>query len=119
MGFELLIRYVCASCSYARAFKVYGDNQGVIDGWGNGRSRNRQVNEVFKRIHELIESRTERVAFVPFYVRSADNPADAPSRGAFPPRSLLLPRIPIPHELSHLLVDSTDPLTPAERAIQG
>lgn len=50
VGFELLARYVCASCGRARAFKLHGNNQGVIDGWKNGRSRNRQVNDVFRRV---------------------------------------------------------------------
>lgn len=119
VGFELLARYVCASGRRARAFKVHGDNQGVVDGWSNGRSRNRQVNDVFKRIHTLLESLPENVAIVPIYVRSADNPADAPSRGIFSSRDLLLPQLPIPPELTHLIIDATTPLTPAERTAQA
>lgn len=49
------------------------------------------------------------------YVTSANNPADTFSHGSVGPRHLQLPRIPIPSELSHLLIDSDAPLTNAER----
>lgn len=116
VGFELLIAQICAGGVLARAYRVYGDNQGVVEGWGNGRSRNREVNEVFKRIHGLIESIAESVSFYPEYIRSADNPADGPSRGIFPPLHLLLPYVPIPEALSHLIIDVTEPLMFAEEA---
>lgn len=115
VGFELLVRQICAHHTLARAYRVHGDNQGVIDGWGNGRSRNREVNEVFKRLHALLESLTTPTSFFPTYIRSADNPADAPSRGVYPPSHLLLPLIPIPPELSSLIIDATEPFTKAER----
>lgn len=115
IGFELLIRQICAERDLERAYRVYGDNQGVVEGWGNGRSRNREVNEVFKRLHALIESAAENISFFPEYVRSADNPADGPLRGIFPPKHLMLPQIPIPDKLSELIIKVTEPFTPAEQ----
>lgn len=48
VGFKLLIRYIIALDRPEWHYRVYGDNQGVIEGWKNGRSRNAAVNEVFR-----------------------------------------------------------------------
>lgn len=47
-------------------------------------------------------------------VTSAENPADKPSRGIYPPRSRLLPPVSLPDGVCRFLVDATEPLTPLE-----
>jgi len=110
VGFELLVSAVTKlphpepiSC-----VKVYGDNQGVVEGWWKGCSRNRATNNVFKRVHDI--SVSENCTFLTRYVPSALNPADKPSRGIYPPRTLLLPPIPIHPSLRNLIVDFDAPL---------
>ncbi len=57
--------------------KIYCDNKVVVDGWRIGRSRNEQVNSVFKRLHQLCEDHN---CFLHIrYVQSKCNPADNPS----------------------------------------
>jgi hypothetical protein len=112
LGFELLARTVGACSSPGEHYKLFGDNQGVVEGWWNGRSRNRQTNGVFKRVHEL--STRLDCTFHTRYVPSADNPADAPSRGAYPPTAYLLPATPIPEAAREFIVDYDAPLRKAE-----
>jgi hypothetical protein len=97
VGMELLIRSVTREAPPGTRFKIYGDNRGVVEGWWTGRSRNRQVNEVFKRIHSFLSQHTCTV--YTRYVRSASNPADGPSRGIFPDSGKLLPPIDLPQDL--------------------
>lgn len=57
VGFELLVStLLLLDPGSQRAFKVYGDNKGVIEGWWNYCSRNSAVNDMFKHIHELLEA---------------------------------------------------------------
>ena len=93
IGFELLVRSLIGLKGGSR-FIVYGDNQGVVEGWANGRSRNVETNSVFRRVHDVIE--THQSSVVVRYVPSANNPADGPSRGIFPTDSLLLPPMDLP-----------------------
>ena len=102
VGMELLIRSVTREVPPGTRFKIYGDNRGVVEGWWTGRSRNRQVNEVFKRIHSLLS--TLRCTVHTQYVRSTSNPADGPSRGIFPSPSKLLPPIDLPPELKPFIL---------------
>jgi len=39
------------------------------------------------------------------YVLSTQNPADAPSRGHYPPLELLLDCVAVPEEIQHFLID--------------
>lgn len=96
VGFELLVCTIIACSRSSQNFVVYGDNQGVVQGWKNGRSRSQAVNRVFKRIHRLLDA-VDRHVHVE-YIPSGKNPADGPSRGVFPPRSLLLPAVGVPPE---------------------
>ena len=80
---------------------------------GRGRSRNNAVNDVFKRIHPFLEDLGASVQAR--YVESARNPADAPSRGVYPPASLLLPPVQLPDAVRRYLVDWNSPIAPAER----
>lgn len=103
IGFELLIYTLLHNCRSARNITIFGDNQGVIDAWKNGRSRSKQVNLVFRRIHDFLQQCRCNVHAE--YVRSEDNPADEPSRGVFFPRRLLLPVQPIPPDAQRWVKD--------------
>lgn len=103
VGFELLSLAILSSGDRSSHFKVYGDNKGVVEGWWKGRSRNKQTNIVFRRVHAILETR--QCTIHTRYVPSKDNPADEPSRGIYPRLTHLLPHIPIPPELHHLIVD--------------
>lgn len=87
-------------------FRVFCDNQGIVNGWRNGRSRNWATNLIFCRIYDCLEHISPNVSFHLCYVPSADNPADGPSRGVFPPRHLLLPPLVLPGDLSTFLIDA-------------
>ncbi|GJE98767.1 hypothetical protein PsYK624_150030 [Phanerochaete sordida] len=104
VGFELLVRALLDwdDCPYD--FRVQGDNQGVVEGWRNGASRNPQVNRVFRRVFAL-ETSHSRTCHLQ-YVASGRNPADDPSRGHYPPRSLLLPPVTLPPELLPFLAEA-------------
>ncbi len=103
VGFEFLVQTILEAGASKQTFRVYGDNKEVVEGWANGHSRNHQVNGVFKRVHKLLGSANSTV--IARYVASAENPADGPSRGIFPPERLLLPPIEIPGELQDFIVD--------------
>ncbi|KAL7277636.1 hypothetical protein ACG7TL_008563 [Trametes sanguinea] len=114
VGFEFLVHTVLAVSQerHGYAFKAYGDNRGVVEGWWRGRSRNLRINEVFKRVAAELEERQSRV--LTRYVPSAANPADGPSRGVYPSSALLLPPVPIPAELQPFVVNFDAPPTLGE-----
>ena len=112
VGMELLVRAILQH-SKLPGVKVFGDNNGVVEGWWSGRSRNAQTNRVFRRIHNLLEDRD--TVLTTRYVNTAHNPADGPSRGIYPPRLLLLPPIELPEEIGDFVVDFDTPLRPNER----
>jgi hypothetical protein len=117
IAFECLVRHLLGIKGERRHFITHGDNQGVVEGWRNRRSRNKEVNNVFKRMHDCVTNGTVGHTFHTSYVRSESNPADAPSRGIYPPTSLLLPPIQLPAELDCFIVDSESPFTPTERRL--
>jgi hypothetical protein len=102
VGFELLVIHLCTVSEEGEHVKVFGDNRGVVEGWWKRSSANKPTNRVFRRILELSESRNRTIHTR--YVPSAENPADAPSRGIYPPRDLLLDDFVIPAELHPFLV---------------
>jgi hypothetical protein len=114
VGFKFLVRSLSdlVHQPHKQHLKVFGDNRGVVEGWWKGRSRNKPTNEVFRRIHEL--EKTQRITIHSRYVASKLNPADDPSRGIYPPRSHLLPPIPMPTELLPFLIDLDAGLLPSE-----
>ena len=114
VGFELLVKSIPGLGGVGGHFKVYGDNKGVVEGWGNHRSKNRATNQVFRRIHSFLESFGHSFSIQSAYVPSKDNPADPPSRGIYPPIELLLPEIQLPADLGRFIIDSTLPYSPTE-----
>ena len=111
VGFQFLVDAVIWAGRVGECFKLYGDNKGVVEGWWNGRSRNAAVNSVFKQIHDQIESQNFVDSIFAAYVPSAENPADKPSQGIYPPKAFLLPPISTPECLSRFLIDATEPLS--------
>ena len=55
IAMELLVHTILKSGPFA-GIKVYGDNNGVVEGWWSGRSRNAQTNRIFRRIHETLDA---------------------------------------------------------------
>ena len=103
VGFELLTHALLCIVQPGSALLVYGDNQGVIEAWHCGRSRNRHINHLFKQlVPELICTNCDVVTW---YVPSRGNPTDPLSRSFFPSLSLLLPPIDLPGELNQFLID--------------
>ena len=103
VGFELLTICIFALSSEGDHVVVHGDNRAVVEGWWKGCSANGPTNKIFRRILQLEEdcNRTVHTRYVP----SAQNPADPPSRGDYPPRSLLLGPVAVPREARPLLID--------------
>jgi hypothetical protein len=112
IGFEFLVRYIIARNPAGTHLKAFGDNSGVVQGWWRGRSRNSQINNVFKRIHSTLAASAcvIHTRFIP----SKCNPADGPSRGIYPSPALLLPLLDIPAELSPFIIDFDSPLSGSE-----
>jgi hypothetical protein len=115
LGFYFLAATLFASSNHIPCYKVYGDNRGVVEGWWRGRSKNRPTNEVFKLVHALCNQACSLL--ISRYVRSEHNPADGPSRGVYPPLSLLLPAVPIPQQWRPFLVDFDAPRSFSEQRI--
>ncbi|KAF8825334.1 hypothetical protein HHX47_DHR7000722 [Lentinula edodes] len=113
VGFYLLVIIISREASTGDQYKIWGDNEGVVEGWWNGRSRNRGTNHIFRCIHEITSSCNFQVHTR--YVASAHNPADPFSRGARGRTDFLLPRINIPQHLQNLIIDYDAPYTAAER----
>ncbi|KDN36471.1 hypothetical protein RSAG8_10809, partial [Rhizoctonia solani AG-8 WAC10335] len=59
------------------------DNKGVVFALQAGRSRNQHQNAILMRILEQADHHSIDIDIT--YIRSAENPADAPSRGQLPP----------------------------------
>lgn len=116
IGFELLVRTTINHLDNPAIFKVFGDNRGIVEGWWKGRSRNWATNLVFRWLLQLLDN--TQCSVLTRYVPSAANPADGPSRGKYPPRSQLLPPIPIPPELQPFIIDFDADHTAVEYHLQ-
>ncbi|KAJ2934248.1 hypothetical protein H1R20_g2850, partial [Candolleomyces eurysporus] len=84
VGFELLTLTLTRGSAAGTNFRVFEDNWGVVKGWQNFRSRNTAVNNVFKHILDHLKSYGSIKCVYPSYIRSSDNPADAPSCAQYP-----------------------------------
>ncbi|GAV98639.1 reverse transcriptase ribonuclease h [Lentinula edodes] len=117
VGFYLLVLIIAREATAGGQYKLWGDNEGVVEGWWNGRSRNRHTNNIFRLVHEITSKLNFKVHTR--YIPSAHNPADPFSRGIYGEPRFLLPKIPIPFHLTHLIIDYDAPYTTAERREYG
>lgn len=91
----------------SKRFTIFCDNQVVSEGWHNGRSRNKFVNQVFRRIYTHNKQRgiSLRIQYIP----SEQNLADKPSRGLkFPGPHL--PSISLPVDLQNDFYRELEPI---------
>lgn len=70
VGFELLVYSIATLPLSHSCFIIFGDNTGVVEGWHNGRHRNREANECFKRINEFVSSLPRRFEIHSKYIQS-------------------------------------------------
>ena len=78
---------------------VFCDNAVVANSWQIGRSRNKNVNEVFKRISSFLATLQTEIQIK--YIPSEKNLADALSRGELP-LGLSLPNFLLPKAINHV-----------------
>ncbi|KAE8234960.1 hypothetical protein A4X13_0g9674, partial [Tilletia indica] len=78
-AYELGVRLAIAAGARDCLLVINVDNQGVVFGVRRGRSRNFLANQAIGRAAEIALAANVEVSIR--YVRSADNLADAPSRG--------------------------------------
>ena len=115
IGFEFLVAILAQIVREPSHIIAHGNNISVVESWWSGQHRNREINEVFKRIHSLVANSNNQILGVHTkYVPSLNKPADKPSRGVYGHESLLLPPVPIPQHFQGILVDFTAPITPTE-----
>lgn len=102
---ELIIRTLIASgLSNARVL-IRSDNKGVVGALRKGFSRGSEQNRILRHIIDLMQVHSIWVDCE--YIPTDLNPADGPSRGVFPPRTLLHPHPPaIPKHLTPYVHDS-------------
>ena len=103
IGFELLARCIFSLSGEGEHIVLHGNNRGVVEGWWKHCSANKPTNHIFQHVLQLSEDRGRKIHTR--YVPSAKNPADGPSRGLYPPRTLLLDPVTIPNEIQLLLLD--------------
>jgi hypothetical protein len=112
IALELMAHAVVAEHGQNTSYRLHCDNRVVVDGWPNGRSRNRHVNLTFRRLHDLAEQ--TNCIFHTQFVPSALNPADGPSRGRFPPYPPSFPPIQPDLSVTNFFIDATLPRSQQE-----
>ena len=83
IGFELLMHAVLTASYSNITILIHGDNQGVIEAWHHGHSRNKHINLVFRRI--VPELLCTDCSIVLRYIPSRTNPTNSLSHGVSPP----------------------------------
>ena len=99
VGIEILLCALTFFPITTHRILVFCDNAVVANGWQIGRSRNKNVNEVFKRISSFLATLQTEIQIK--YIPSEENPADAPSRGELP-LGPSLPNFPLPKAINHV-----------------
>lgn len=117
VGFELLICSILRAPLPPGAYRVKGDNRGVVEGWWNNRSRSPAINGVFRHIHSALDQPGFSIHLR--YVSTNSNPANTPSRGVYPCVSILVPPVELTPDLRDLLVDFNAPIHDAEVGVNS
>ncbi|KAJ3817174.1 hypothetical protein F5880DRAFT_1493355 [Lentinula raphanica] len=105
---EMCLRTLVASCMANIKVIIRSDNMGVVGALKKNCSRGSEQNYILGKIIGLMQAHTIWVDCV--WISTHDNPADAPSRGCFPPKKLLYHHPPaVPSHLKHLLYPSVTP----------
>jgi hypothetical protein len=89
IAIELALHALIHSGLRSVSFRLFSDNQGVIGAFKSGMSKSPTQNATLRRI--LLLFNEYNVSISTTYIPSADNPADGPSRGIFPPLRNLFP----------------------------
>lgn len=76
---------------------IHSDNTVAIGALSKGRSPNAELNRIARRFLDLSISLSIETTII--YIESAQNPADAVSRGFLPPVAPLVPSFDLPHDL--------------------
>jgi len=105
VAIELAVVYIAKAGYQDVDVLVHSDNIGAIGQFRRGRSKNPNINASIIRAEVIL--REHNISLFPDYVKSADNRADAASRGVPEPNlKLLIPRLKLPAEIQHLFVQA-------------
>lgn len=104
---ELAMRTLISNGYRSCHITLRSDNQGVVGSLKASRCRNSESNQILRKIVGLIQS--HKVWITTTWIPTAENPADAPSRGSFGRREDILPNPPaIPFHLNPFVKHSVD-----------
>ena len=102
VGVELGLRVAIAAGCHSAPLVIRSDNVGVVHSLMTEKERNPERLMVLQNIKQL--SHNYNVEVTPRWIPTKENPADGPSRGVFPARSLLFSTPPsLPEYLIELL----------------
>lgn len=100
----LRVAIAAGSCHHPQAgpLVIRSDNLGVVHSLITGKERNLERMAILRNIQQL--GHTYNIEVTPRWISTKENPADGPSRGIFPSRSLLFPSPPpLPVHLAQYL----------------
>jgi len=103
VAIELAVVFIAKAGFHDVHVLVHSDNTGAIGQFRRGCSKNPNMNASIIRAEEIMGE--HNISLFPDYVKSADNRADAASRGVPEPNlKPLIPRLELPAEIQHLFV---------------
>jgi hypothetical protein len=102
VGVELGLRVAIAAGCHSAPLVIRSDNVGVVRSLMTEKERNPERLTVLRSIQQL--SHAYNIEIMPRWIPTKENPADGPSRGVFPSRSLLFSTPPsLPEHLTKFL----------------
>lgn len=108
---ELMIRTLVSSGFRKVSVRLKSDNGGVVGALKKGCSRGSEINLILRKIIELMQEFEIWIECV--WISTHENPADAPSRGEFPPRKQIHSHPPaLPRHLKLYFFNSVQPNDP-------